>query len=101
MHTGNLVEKVGNPLAVGVHSWTLVLHRHLVRGTGIESVTACETARTLSPNLLAPNLCGALDTVHGLPSGGCGDSSTEREFPSDKVYRHDDRGIVGVESLIF
>jgi hypothetical protein len=28
---------------------------------------------------------------------GCGDSSAEREFPSDKVYRRDDRGIVGVE----
>jgi hypothetical protein len=23
----------------------------------------------------------------------------EREFPSDKVYRRDDRGVVGVESL--
>ena len=29
----------------------------------------------------------------------CADSSTERKFPSDKVYRRDDRGIVGVESL--
>jgi len=28
------------------------------------------------------------------------ESSAEREFPSDKVYRRDDRGIVGVESLI-
>src|SRR5271155_1680699 len=26
----------------------------------------------------------------GLPSGGCGDSSAEREFPSDKVYGRDD-----------
>jgi hypothetical protein len=26
-----------------------------------------------------------------------GDSSTEREFPADKVYRREDRGIVGVE----
>jgi hypothetical protein len=34
---------------------------NLVRGTGIESVTACQTARTLSPNLLSPNLCGAVD----------------------------------------
>jgi hypothetical protein len=25
----------------------------------------------------------------------CGDSSAEREFPSDKVYRRDDRGIAG------
>jgi hypothetical protein len=33
----------------------------LVRGTGIESVTACQTARTLSPNLLSPNLCGDVD----------------------------------------
>ena len=33
---------------------------------------------------------------HGLPSGGCGDSITEREFLSDKVYRGDDCGIVGV-----
>jgi hypothetical protein len=37
--------------------------------------------------------------VHGLPSGGCGDSSAEREFPSDKVYRRDDHGIVGAESV--
>jgi hypothetical protein len=29
----------------------------------------------------------------------CGDSNTEREFPSDKVYRRNDRGIVGVDSL--
>jgi hypothetical protein len=35
--------------------------------------------------------------VHGLLSGGCGDSSAEPEFPSDKVYRRDDRGFVGVE----
>jgi hypothetical protein len=41
----------------------------------------------------------ALDTVHGLLSGGCGDLSAEREFPSDKVYRRDDRGIVGVETF--
>jgi hypothetical protein len=27
----------------------------------------------------------------------CGDSSTERKFLSDKVYRRDDRGIIGVE----
>jgi hypothetical protein len=39
----------------------------------------------------------ALDALHGLPSGRCTDSSAEREFPSDKVYRRDDRGIVGVE----
>jgi hypothetical protein len=32
-------------------------------------------------------------------SRGCGDSCTEREFPPDKVYRRDDRGIVGVESF--
>ena len=43
--------------------------------------------------------CGALDTVHGLPSGGSGDLNTEREFPSDKVYRRDDGGIVRVESF--
>jgi hypothetical protein len=41
-----------------------------------------------------------VDTVHELLLGGCGDSSAEREFPSDKVYRRDDRGIVGVESFI-
>jgi hypothetical protein len=28
----------------------------LVRDTAIESVTACQTARTPSPNLLSPNL---------------------------------------------
>src|SRR5882757_7100496 len=39
------------------------LHRSkVVRGTGIESVKACQTARTLSPNLLSANLCGRLDT---------------------------------------
>jgi hypothetical protein len=37
--------------------------------------------------------------VRGLPSGGCGDSSAEGEFPSDKVYSRDDRGIVRVESF--
>ena len=36
----------------------------------------------------------------GLPSGGCGDSNAEREFLSDKVYRRNDRGIVGVEPFI-
>ena len=40
-----------------------------------------------------------MDAVHGRTSGGCGDSSTEREFPSDKVYRRDDRRVVGVESF--
>jgi hypothetical protein len=29
----------------------------------------------------------------------CGDSSAERKFLSDKVYRRDDRGIFGVESF--
>jgi hypothetical protein len=38
--------------------------------------------------------------VHGRHSGRCGGSTTEREFPSDNVYRRDDRGIVRVESLI-
>ena len=28
--------------------------------------------------------------TRGLPWGGCGDSSAEREFPSDKVYRGGD-----------
>jgi hypothetical protein len=45
------------------------------------------------------NVCGAVDAVHGLLSGGCGDLSAERKFPSDKVYRRDYRGIVEVESL--
>jgi hypothetical protein len=71
----------------------------MVRDTGIESVTACQTVRKLSPNLLSPNLCGAVDAVHGLLSGGCGDLIAEREFPSDKVYRRDDCGIVRIESL--
>jgi hypothetical protein len=31
------------------------------------------------------------------PVGGCGDSSAEREFLSDKVYRRNDRGVIGVE----
>jgi hypothetical protein len=42
---------------------------------------------------------GALDTVYGLLSRGCGDSGAEPELPSDKVYRRDHRGIVGVESF--
>jgi len=54
---------------------------------------------TWQANLLFSHPCGSLDTVHGLQSGGCGDSSTEREFPSDKVYRRDNRGVVGVESI--
>ena len=37
--------------------------------------------------------------MRGRPSRGCGDSSAGRKFPSDKVYRRDDRGIVGVESF--
>jgi hypothetical protein len=69
----------------------------LMRGTGIESVAACQTARTLFINLLSPNLCGDLDTVRGLPSGGCGDLTAEREFPSDKVYRREPRRVIGVE----
>jgi hypothetical protein len=38
-----------------------------------------------------------LDRADGLPSAGCGALIAEREFPSDKVYRRDDRGIVGVQ----
>jgi hypothetical protein len=34
--------------------------------------------------------------VQGLPSGGCSDLIAQREFLSDKVYRRDDRGVVGV-----
>ena len=34
------------------------------------------------------------NAVEVPPSGA--DSSTQREFPSDKVYRRYDRGIVGV-----
>jgi len=30
---------------------------------------------------------------------GCGDLIAEREFLSDKVYRRDYRGVLGVESL--
>jgi hypothetical protein len=42
-------------------------------------------------------LCGNVTSV--VASTQCADSSTERKFPSDKVYRRDDRGIVGIESL--
>jgi hypothetical protein len=66
----------------------------VVRGTGIESV---RLAKRLALIYISEPLLSR-DTVHGRPSGGCGDSSAEREFPSDKVYRRDDRGIVGVES---
>jgi hypothetical protein len=47
--------------------------------------------------LLFRHPCGDLDTVHGLPSGGCGDLTAEREFPSDKVYRRNPRRVIGVE----
>jgi hypothetical protein len=40
---------------------------------GLNQSRLAKQSRTLSPNLLSPNLCGALDTVHGLPSRGCGD----------------------------
>jgi hypothetical protein len=50
----------------------------------------------MSSNYLCTN--DELETG-GLPSGGCGDSSAEREFPSDKVCRRDDHGIVGIESF--
>ena len=40
----------------------------LMRDTGIEPVTACQTARTLSPNPLSPNLSGDVDT--GRLDGG-------------------------------
>ena len=60
---------------------------------GVDSeLTHSET----SSNYLCTN--DGLETGR-LTSGGCGDSSAEREFPSDKVYRRDDRGIVGVESF--
>jgi hypothetical protein len=36
------------------------------------------------------------NAVEVPPSGA--DSSTQREFPSDKVYRRDDCGVLGVES---
>ena len=49
---------------------------------------------TLLRRLLGTN--GGLETG-GLLSGGCGDSNAKREFPSDKVYRRVDRGIVRVE----
>src|ERR1700761_4049725 len=44
-------------------------------------------------------LAVAWTRLHGLLLGGSADSSTEREFPSDKIYRRNDRGIVGVESF--
>jgi len=60
---------------------------------GVDSeLTHSET----SSNYLCTN--DGLETGR-LTSGGCGDSSAEREFPSDKVYRRDDRGVVGVESF--
>jgi hypothetical protein len=59
---------------------------------------SAERTNCLKAAILLPTWC-ALDAVHGLLSGRCGDSTTEREFPSDKVYRRDDRGIVGVGSI--
>jgi hypothetical protein len=51
--------------------------------------------------MLRRRLLGTNDGLEtgGLLSGGCGDSSAEREFPSDKVYSRDDRGIVGIDFL--
>jgi hypothetical protein len=63
----------------------------LARGNAQE-----QTHSQTSSNYLCTN--DALETG-GLPSGGCGDSSAEREFPAHKVYRRDDRGIVGIESF--
>jgi hypothetical protein len=70
--------------------------------------SACCTSRLSRGNATEPTdsetpsnyLCtnDGLETG-GLPSGGCGDSSAEREFPSDKVYRRNDRGIVGVQAF--
>ena len=60
---------------------------------------ATHTGRThseTSSNYLCTN--DGLETG-GLSSGGCGDSRAEREFPSDKVYRGDDRRIAGVEAV--
>jgi len=57
---------------------------------------ARQTHRETSSNYLCTN--GGLETG-GLPSGGCGDLIAEREFLSDKVYRRDYRGVLGVESL--
>jgi hypothetical protein len=54
-----------------------------------------QTHSETSSNYLCTN--DELETG-GRPSRGCGDSSTEREFPSDKVYRRDDRGVIGIES---
>jgi hypothetical protein len=69
------------------------------------SVTTPAYGRASTPRCATPRRSAILlplrwRHVRGLPSGGCGDSSAEREFPSDKVYRRDDRGIVGVESFI-
>jgi hypothetical protein len=62
----------------------------LARGNAQE-----QTHSETSSNYLCTN--DGLETG-GLPSGGCGHSNTEREFPSDKVYRRDDRRIIGAES---
>jgi hypothetical protein len=68
-----------------------MLHSRWARGNAQE-----QTHSQTSSNYLCTN--DGLETG-GLPSRGCGDSSAEREFSSDKVYRRDDCGIVGVESL--
>ena len=52
-----------------------------------------------SKDLLLRCLCGGLDTCAGSCRAGAVISNTKRKFAPHKVYRRDDRGIVGVESF--
>jgi hypothetical protein len=58
------------------------------------------THARLLTSLLSRYVCSALDTVRGLLSGKRVIASAEREFPSDKVYRRDDRGVIILEPVI-
>ncbi len=84
---------------VGVSRQTL--HAWLARyeAEGLEGLKDRSHRPVRCPHQMGAEVEAMLLETGGLPSGGCGDSSAEREFPSDKVYSRDNGGIVGVESL--
>jgi len=65
--------------------------------------TAALGVHDVTDEVVGKSSCGsATATLYLEPPTGrprCADSSTQREFPSDKVYRRDDRGLVGVETF--
>jgi hypothetical protein len=64
--------------------------------TGARAGAAVDPCPAVTVTVSCAGVAVVLIGVQGLPSGGCRDPIAEREFPSDKVYRRDDRGVVGV-----